>query len=529
LNSDIAHAEALFDAGEFQAAEAIFRAVLTQDPKELVAAKGVARTLDSQRRFDDSYEAWEAASEIDPEDVICLISLGAAWLRRGDVEKSRQIFDAIRNFHPNYHSAHAMTLISMLYSDNVSDLEIIDAQKRWGQLQKPEPARVFDHYKGTKDPHRRLRIGFVSSDLYAHSVGYNLLPLYHGLDKDRFAVYSYAQVGADDAMTEKFRSLSEGWLDISAMTDEDVAHAIHRDAIDILVVTAGHMNENRPYIVRFRPAPVQINHHDIASSVMPEFDYWIGDPVLTPPQGVEYFSERVLRIPSFTIHPFPAEAPDPAPPPAILAGHVTFGSFNSPSKITPTVVKVWSSILREIPDARLILKYFDSYEERACKKRLRDLFEHHGIDQGRIDLLSGSKTRSQHLMTYSKVDIALDTFPFSGATTTFETLLMGVPVITLLGHRMPGRSSAATLKAAGLSVFVADDETDYINRAIEFAAKPERLAPLRQAIPTMLRNSPVCNTRSYIRNIQRVYRAVWRRWCAGQSVEGADNSHHTGV
>lgn len=521
----VTRAKTLLDAGELEAAEALFRDAVAQDPEDLLAAKGFAQTLDRMRRFDEAFDAWETALRIAPNDVICQYALGDAWQRRGDVDRSRRIFEMIRDAHPNFYPAYAMTLLSMMYSDKASAAEIEKEQKRWGRFHTPPPESVFDHYSGLADPARRLRIGFVSSDLRAHSVGFNLLPLYTGLDRARFSVHSYTQMRTEDSLTAKFRDLSDGWRDISGVNDHDAARVIHDDGIDILVFVAGHFDENRPFIARYRPAPIQISHHDLCTSAMPEMDYFIGDAIVTPPQGSEFFSERMLRIPSFTLYPIPAEAP----PPIAEANYVTFGSFNAPQKITPNVVRIWSEILRRIPNARLILKYFDAYEESATRRRMYDMFDNQGIESERVDLLAATGTRAEHLSAYSQIDIALDPFPFCGATTTFETLIMGIPVIALTGDRFAGRCSAATLKATGLSVCIAENEADYIERAVELARAPERLPPLRRALPSMVRNSRVCNMDRYVRNLERLYRAVWRRWCANQSGDGSEISHQTGV
>ena len=529
LSRAVTRAEALLGAGELEAAEALFRDAVAQDPEDLLAAKGLAQALDRMRRFDEAFDAWETTLRIAPDDVICQYALGDAWQRRGDVERSRKIFERIRDAHPNFYPAYAMTLLSMLYSDKASAVEIKSEQQRWGRFHTPSPESVFDCYKGSAEPERRIRIGFVSSDLHAHSIGFNLLPLYVGLDRAQFSVHSYTQSRLEDSLTAKFRDLSDGWRDILGVNDHDAARVIHDDGIDILVFVAGHFDENRPFIARYRPAPIQISHHDLCTSAMPEMDYLIGDAIGTPRHGIEYHSERVLRMPSFTIHPIPAEAPPPASPPMVESGFVTFGSFNAPQKITPGVVRVWAKILQAIPDARLILKYFDAYDESATRRRMRDLFDDHGIERGRVDLLPASSTRAVHLNAYSRMDIALDPFPFCGATTTFEALIMGVPVIALTGERYAGRSSTATLMATGLSVCVAENEADYIARAVELARAPERLQPLRQALPNMVRNSRVCNMGRYVRNFQRLYRAVWRRWCVHQPGDGSEISHQTGV
>ena len=514
MNEAVSQAQVLYDSGEIEAAAAGFKEALKRSPGDLAAAKGLGRSLDWLRRFDEAFEAWSIAVAIAPSDVMSRYAIAEAWHRRGEVSRARSLFEALCAEHPGNYPAQTMALLSLLYSESDDNSELVSAQKHWGCIRAPSSETVFNDYGADKDPERPLRIGFVSSDFRAHSVGFNLLPIFLGLDRCKFSAHAYAQLRTNDPMSEKFRASADSWCDISEISDLEAAESIHKDNMDILVLLAGHVDENRPFIARHRPAPIQISHHDICTSAIPEMDYWIGDPVVSPRGGAEFFSERVLRIPSFTVQPIPAEAPGPSEPPALKNNYITFGSFNAPQKITKEVIEIWSKILLEVSGSRLVLKYFDAFNEDTTRQRLLDLFGANGVDANRVEFVAPTSYRADHLNAYSRVDIALDPFPFGGATTTFEALLMGTPVITLMGERFTGRCAAATLEAVGLSVCVATDTSDYIGRAVVLAQDPQRLSPLRQTLPNLLRRSRICNTERHVRNLQRVYRAVWRRYCA---------------
>ena len=236
---------------------------------------------------------------------------------------------------------------------------------------------------------------------------------------------------------------------------------------------------------------------------------------MTPRGGPEPYSEHVVRLPTFTIHTIPAEADTPGPLPALASGRVTFGSFNAPQKLSDDCLDCWAAILNAVPNSQLRLKHFEAYSEAATRQRVIERLAAGGVSAERITILDSVDLRSQHLGAYDGVDIALDPFPFSGATTTFEALLMGVPVISLAGDRFAGRCSAATLDAAGLAVCIADDTASYVARAVELASNTERHAALRAALRTMVTQSRVCDADRYVRNIGRVYSTLWRRWCAG--------------
>ena len=399
----------------------------------------------------------------------------------------------------------------MLYQDAVDADALWQTQKEWAAQRSPVP--IVSKFTNDPQPDRPLRIGYLSSDFRAHPVGFNMLPVYRRLDRQFFRIYSYAEVAGPDTATRLFEEASDVWRSTVGMSDADVARAIVADEIDILIVLAGHLDENRPYIARYRAAPVQVSHCDICTSAMPEIDYFIGDWFVTPRGGPERFSERVIRLPTFTVHSIPAEARAPGPLPAQTNGYITFGSFNAPQKILDQCIDIWSALIRAVPGSRLMLKHFESYSETATLTRILDRFAKRGIGGDRISVLESADLRSEHLGAYDGIDIALDTFPFNGVTTTYEALLMGVPVVTIAGDRFVSRCAAATLEAVGLGVCIAADTSGYFNRAVELASNIERLASIRMNLRQAVITARICDADRYVRNLGRVYRAIWRRWC----------------
>ena len=260
-----------------------------------------------------------------------------------------------------------------------------------------------------------------------------------------------------------------------------------------------------PAIAQHRPAPVQISWHNNCSVGIPEVDYFIGDPISTPSDGPEAFLERVIRKPCWTIQAFPYEIPDIDTLPVQADDYVTFGSFNNPIKITTRVNSLWSRVLQQVPNSRLLLKLYDIYTNTVLTERIAKGFTDHGIAADRIQFLDSTENRGQHLAQYKRIDIAIDRFPFSGATTTFEALLMGVPVISLLGDRFVARISSSLLHSVGLQAFSVTSEEAYISRATELAGNVDFLARIRGALWPMLQAS-----RRFARNLERVYRAAWR-------------------
>ncbi|HYH19087.1 MAG TPA: tetratricopeptide repeat protein [Azospirillum sp.] len=374
-------------------------------------------------------------------------------------------------------------------------------------------------HTNSPDPDRRLRVGYLSTDLRAFQpVTRNLLPVFAARDRDRFELFCYADVARPDATTARFRALCDGWRDVAGLDDRTVADMVRADGIDVLVVLAGHFDRNRPMVCAHRPAPVQVSHHDVATSGLEVMDALIADRVLVPPGTPERFTERPVRLPSYVIMAPPPESPEVGPPPMLRRGFATFGCFNNPAKVSDATLMLWARVLGAVPGARLRLKYQNLYGVPACLDRVLSVLGRAGVDPARVEVpVDGELGLRDHLALYRDVDVALDPFPFSGSTTTFEALWMGVPVVTWAQERMVSRWSASMLAALGLGRFVAATADEYVAIAARAAGAPDGLADLRAGLRPAVLASPLCDGPRMARNLERAYRALWRRWCAHQS------------
>jgi len=371
------------------------------------------------------------------------------------------------------------------------------------------PAAAFAN---AREEGRRLRVGYVSSDLYEHPVGRNLELVLGHRDRERFAVTCYADVARPDGMTERLRAAVDHWHPIVGLSDEQVAGLVRGDGIDVLVILAGRFDRNRPLVAAYRAAPVQVSFHDPGTSGLKAMNYLIADPVLVPKGTKERFSERVVRLPSFYVHA-PLGGPEVGALPLSGHGHVTFGSFNNPAKVNEEVLRVWGEVLRAVPGSRLKLKFKNWFGNAGLRDRVLAGL---GVEGSRVEFVAGEASREEHLRLYNEVDVALDPFPFTGSTTTFEALWMGVPVVTLLGERMAGRWSASMLTAVKLPELIACDAGEYVAKVAGLAADTNRLADLRRTLRRRVAASPLCDGRGKARQVERLYRALWRRWCRRQ-------------
>ena len=206
-----------------------------------------------------------------------------------------------------------------------------------------------------------------------------------------------------------------------------------------------------------------------------------------------------------------------APPlsvlPAEQAGFITFGSFNNPAKVNGEVIGLWAEVLKSVPGSRLLLKYKNYYDQASLRDSVVERFAVCGIGQDRVMFAVNLDTIKEHLDRYGEVDIALDPFPFNGATTTFQALWMGVPVVSLAGETWPNRIAGSILHHTGLGELVADTPEAYVECARDLARDPTRLGTLRTTLRERITTSPLCDAPTYAGTVETAYRDMWRKWC----------------
>jgi FkbM family methyltransferase len=365
------------------------------------------------------------------------------------------------------------------------------------------------------DPERRLRVGVVSPDLKQHSVAYFLEPLLAAHDRRLIEYFAYANVAAPDAVTARLQAHVEHWRTIFGVSDESAARQIETDRIDILIDIAGHTANNRLALLARRPAPVQMTYLGYANTTgLQAVDWRLTDGWADPPGTTEALhTEELLRIPGGFLCYRPREpSPAPGPPPVISADRITFGSFNILAKVSPTVLALWARILDRVPGARLILKgpaFADPATKAAFQARLADtpLSAHdvalvpHVIDEG------------EHLAAYQRIDIALDTWPYHGTTTTCEALWMGVPVVTLAGRPHASRVGVSLLSRVGLPELVGQTPDEYVSIAAGLAADRPRLLALRGSLRERVVASGLTDAAAGAAAFEGALREAWRGWC----------------
>ena len=440
-----------------------------------------------------------------------LDGLGATLCRQGKTSEALETHREAVKRCPEETRYRSNLLLTLNYLPDISAQQMLKEHGFWHQL-SPDIAGRKREFGNTPDPGRRLRIGYVSSDFRTHSVAYFLDPLFGNHDEAQVETYAYACSPQRDETTERLCAKAHHWRDLSSLDDPAAFALIENDAIDILVDLSGHTAGNRLPLFRMKPAPVQITWLGYpATTGLDTMDYRLTDELADPPGNETHYSEELIRLPGC----FLCYAPPQSPPvtPSTSTSHVTFGSFNNQAKINAEVIALWGQLLHAVPGSRLLLKN-PSLSDPATADYCRTRFAEHAIGTEHLELIGLAATTEAHLGTYRRVDIALDTFPYNGTTTTCEALWMGVPVVALAGHSHAGRVGVSLLNCVGLSDLVGRDPQDYLARAAALAENPARLSGLRQRLRDTVNASPLCDGAAFARKIEAAYRDVWRTWCA---------------
>ncbi len=399
-------------------------------------------------------------------------------------------------------------IFSLHYSSEINAAELKKVIRVWGQR--------HGHGKVETAPRQRananapLRIGLLSGSFRQHPVGFLALPGLETLDRSQFSITCYAnQVGADE-YTERFRALSDRWRPVAHLTDEHLTALIREDRIDVLIEMSGHAAGHRLPVVARRVAPVQVKWIGGQFNTMgiDTIDYFLSDPVESPPSHDELYFEHIHRLPEvYACYEPPDSTPDVSQLPAAIKGHVTFGSLNKLNKIGPKTVALWSRCLKAVPDSRLILQS-EPFEDRNNVERAQALFSEHGIDPAHIEC-RGFRPHPGLFESYHDIDIALDPHPYSGCLTTCEALWMGVPVTTLPGPTFAGRHSASFLAAVGLTDWIASDEDQYVEIVSNKSANLSALSDIRQKLRNQMAASPLCDSARFGRALGHALQQMW--------------------
>ena len=502
-------------AGDQQEAIALCEEVLARAPRHVDAWVTRAAAARSLGDLTDALQAFRKAAELQPRpDLISCV--GGILFQQGHIEQALAEMERAIAIDPHADAIHSNRLFILNHDVRLSREQIAEQHFAWGRSLEARMAAARVPHGNDRDPNRRLRIGYVSADLRAHSVAFFLTPVLENRDRGAFEVTCYDNYpGPGDSTTKRLMSWADHWVKVAALDDAAMARRIRDDEIDILVDLSGHTGGNRLPVFAMKPAPVSASWFGYMNTTgLATIDYRLSDDMLCPPGCEARYAESIYRLPHAAAWSAAPDAPEPGPPPVQQRGHLRFASFNNWTKVSDNVIDVWARILSRIPTAELLVVAAggntSAGREAVCAK-----FAARNIDPRRI-VVEGFKPLQEFLAVVASADIALDSFPYNGGTTTLHTFWMGVPVISMAAGNETGRVSEGLLGVVGLPDLCAHSVEGYIEAAVRIAEDPARRAFLRSSLRTQLHGGQAMNGGELASNLEKAYRAMWHNWIDGK-------------
>ena len=491
-------------AGAIEAMELALRL----EPDNFSSWLSLAIMLNDLKRNEEAERAARRALALEPQSPDALRLLSLVLCAQGF---STQALEPLRTFieiEPTRFESQSFELGLLNFDETLSAPEIFDKHRQFGaRLEQAFPAR-FERYLGTADKDRRLRVGYVSADFCTHPVMLFLIPVLERHNREHFEIFCYSTTASSDRITERLRGLCDQWVDVTDMSNQKMAERVHADAIDILVDLTGHTRLYRLPVFSQQPAPIQATWIGYLNTTgLSRMDYRLCDARTDPLETSQALhTETLIHLPNsqWCYRPF-IEKEVAVASPVEKNGYVTFGSFNSALKITSVMCRRWGELLSRVPNSRLLMVDINSEQKRESIRF--DLFEM-GISDDRIEFLPRVDLPVYYDL-FSFIDISLDTFPYGGGTTTFDSLWMGVPVVTATGWTPASRSAASILSALGLDAWVAPSIDRYVEVAAGLAEDHQTIIELRRTLRQKLKASPLTDEATFVRDLEAAYRQMW--------------------
>ena len=497
------------DLGKFDEALSQYQHSIKLNPNYAEAYYNQGLVYKKIHQYNEAIKSFQYALKIKPDYLDAYFDLGQVFVTVGKFKEAIENFQKVINLKPDFSMAYNNIFFTLLYMQKDNHEFFLSLAKKFRSSLKIIDQNLLLKYQFENKP-KKLRIGFVSGDFWEHPVGYILLDTLKNLKNKNLELIGYSNFSKKDNFNIKLKSHFNNWRVIENKEDIEVVNQIRKDKINILFDLSGHSAKNRLSVFINKPAPIQISWGGYPGFIgIPEIDYVIGDPYVTPKKENKYFSEKVFLLPNiwmcFTVPEIEVKIKEL---PAIENRYITFGSFNNLSKINEEVISLWSRILKAVPKSKIFLKSH-VLNDSCFKKLISNYFEKNNINIDSL-ILEGRSSRNEYLDCYNKIDIALDPFPWSGGISTFEAIWMGVPVLTKKGHnKFVSHQTESINHNSGMSDWIAKDENEYLAKAIKFASNVNELAKIRKNLRKKTLKLPSFNTVLFAEEFNK---AIWKIW-----------------
>ncbi len=529
----------LHQAGQFAAAEVLYQRILTLQPDHPHALHLLGAMAAQYTHYEKAIKLIQKAIAIDDSQAIFYGNLASVLKETGELTAAIEHYQTALNLAPEY--ADVYSNLGNLYSEIGEFEQAIEAHQQALKL-APQNAQIHSnvlyalnympnydraaifaehqtfnqqHALVTQSPikdtnaNRKLRIGYLSPDLRYHSVAYLIQPILANHDHSKFEIICYYTWLQEDSLTQHLKQYMDQWITCFELSDEALADRIRADQIDILVDLSGHMADNRLRVFAQKPAPVQMTFLGYPNTTgLTAIDYHITDNYFDPPEFDQFHSEKPIRLPHsyYSYHPI-VETPQINALPALTKGHLTFGCFNNFAKINANMIALWIKLLQAMPEAKLVVKT-KTLKDKIIQQQFKNKFIKCGITPDRL-ILGYLPSTEETLAAYRQIDVALDTFPYNGATTTCQALWMGVPVVTLAGETHVSRAGLSILSTLKLSEWITYDIESYLKFCVKLSTNWAYLQHLRATLRETMLNSPLMNGKLQATALEEIYQQAF--------------------
>ncbi len=501
-----------YQVNRYDVAADLIRRAIVVNPNIPTYHSNLGKVLADFGQLEAAVAACRTAIRLKPDSAEAWYNLGHALREQGQIEDSMAAFRKALEMNPDFAEIRSCILLTLHLLPQVDAQKLYEEHRLWNQQYAQPLKKLILPHANERNPERKIRIGYVSPDLWDHAIGRGLMPLLANHDHNQFEIVCYADMLKQDNFTQEFRSHADLWHNVAQLTDAQLVQLVRQDRIDILVDVALHSSRNRLLAFAQKPAPVQVTFAGYPSTTgLTTIDYRLTDPYLDPPGMYDaFYSEQSIRLPdSFWCYSPLSGSPPVSPLPALKNGYVTFSCLTKFCKINDQVLNLWARVLQAVDRSHIMILA----DPGDLRQLVLNKFSRHGIAAERIEF-HGRRAPQQYLALYQQADITLDTFPYNGHITALDSLWMGVPIITLPGSTTVSRGGQSILSNIGLTDLIAQTPEQYIQLAANLAHDLSRLSTLRSTLRNRMLKSPLMDAPRFAHNIESAYRTMWRKFCA---------------
>jgi protein O-GlcNAc transferase len=498
---------------DFEEARKLFKDSYEKDPNYIDAMCNLGHVSLKLRNYEYIFKDLKRFVKNKGYNAKVYETLARIFFFVGQVEEALELYKKMVDKGDLSQDASANFLCSLNYSSNFSQSEYLDYCKKINLKFKPDNLQNLIDYQFDKNPNN-LNIGFISPDFIEHSVTEFLFGTIKELKKKKFKIHAFnlRSINKLDSKSNILRDVFDSWHDLDEMSDIDAANTIRKNKINILINLVGYFANNRFAIMKYKPAPLQILWMGYTNTTgIGEIDYIIADSNLIKENEKNLYSEKIINLPKiWNCHSGIDSDLEVESLPCLKNGFVTFGCFNNSSKITNDAIEAWSEILLKIDNSKLMIKA-PSEDAEIAQKNILKRFNNYNIDNSKIIFSPREKKRKNHYRMYNKIDISLDTFPYTGVTTSIESIWMGVPVLTLKGNNFVSRCGQSLNLNLGMPELIAENKNDYINKAIAMAKDKKKLEAIRKSLRKKALSSPLFDMESFGHDFSNLLNNLWAK------------------